>query len=144
MVRTYANVEEILAATKDVERILGELGETPFELLKEEQEEGMHDDTLLEKQVFALNESFINFFKGISFVDGTISSRVSSSTVCQIYKVNDQITITCLRIRDLKPKCARCDLSTHKIENRRVKCGYCSSMGHTEDRCWKRKKMRKH
>jgi hypothetical protein len=55
MLRTYANVEEILATTKDVEWIFGELGETPFEPLKEEQEEGMHNDALLEKQVFALN-----------------------------------------------------------------------------------------
>jgi hypothetical protein len=115
MVRTYANVEAILATAKDVERVLGDLGETPFELFKEEQEEGMHDDTLLEKQVFTLNESFINFFKGTSFVDGTIPIGVSSSTMCQICKASDQITITCLRIRDLKPKCDRCSLNTDKI-----------------------------
>jgi len=47
MVKTYANVEEILAIAKDVERVFGELGETSFEPLKEEQEEGMHNDTLL-------------------------------------------------------------------------------------------------
>jgi hypothetical protein len=52
----------------------------------------------------------------------------------------DQITITCMCIRDVKPKCARCSLSTHKIENHGVKCGYYSSMGHTKDRCWKRRK----
>jgi hypothetical protein len=115
MVRTYANVEMIFAITKNVEKVLGELGETPFELFKEEQKEGMHDDTLLEKQVFALNESFINFFKGTSFVDGTIPLGVNSSTMCQICKASDQITIICLHIRDLKPKCARCGLSTHKI-----------------------------
>lgn len=34
-VKMYANVEEILETTKDVERVLGELGETPFEPLKE-------------------------------------------------------------------------------------------------------------
>jgi hypothetical protein len=45
MVRTYTNVGEILAVAKDVERIFGEVGETPFELLKEEQNEGMHNDT---------------------------------------------------------------------------------------------------
>jgi hypothetical protein len=39
MVRTYANVEHILIATKDVERVFNELGETPFEPLKEEQKE---------------------------------------------------------------------------------------------------------
>ncbi len=72
MVKMYANVEEILATAKDVERVLGELGETSFEPFKEEQEEGMHNDTLLEKQVSALNESFINFLKGTYFVVGAI------------------------------------------------------------------------
>jgi hypothetical protein len=143
MVRTYANVEEIFTITKDVENFLGELGETPFELLKEEQEEGMHDDTLLEKQMFALNESFINFFKGISSVDGTIPLRVNNSTMCQICKTNDQITITCLHIGNLKPKCARYSLSTHKTKNHGVNCGYCSNVGHREDRCWKRGKDEK-
>jgi hypothetical protein len=36
MVKTYANVEEMLVVAKDVEKVLGELGETPFEPLKEE------------------------------------------------------------------------------------------------------------
>jgi hypothetical protein len=77
MVRTHANVEEILAITKDVEQVLSELGERPFEPLKEEQVEGMHNDTLLEKQVFVLNESFIKFFKRTSFVVGATPSRTS-------------------------------------------------------------------
>jgi hypothetical protein len=34
-VETNANVEEILETTKDVERVFDELGETPFEPLKE-------------------------------------------------------------------------------------------------------------
>jgi hypothetical protein len=103
----------------------------------------MHDDTQLEKQVFALNGSFINFFKGISFVDGTIPSRISSYTMCQICRTSDQITITCPCIGDLKAKCARCGLSTHKTKNHGVKCGYCYSMRHIEDRCWKRGKDEK-
>jgi hypothetical protein len=49
MVRTYANAKGILIATKNVERVIGELGETPFEPLRKEQEEGMHNDMLLEK-----------------------------------------------------------------------------------------------
>jgi hypothetical protein len=43
----YTNIEEILAATKEVERVLGELGEMPFEPLKEEQEDGMISDVAL-------------------------------------------------------------------------------------------------
>jgi hypothetical protein len=82
MVRTYANVEEIFVVAKDVERVLGELGETPFEPLKEKQKEGMHNDMLLEKQVFSLNESFINLFKGMSSIAKTIPSKAKNSTMC--------------------------------------------------------------
>jgi len=81
MVKTYANVEEILLVTKHVEQIF-ELSEIPFEPFKEEQEEGMHNDTLLEKQVSALNESFIDFFKGTSFNVGAIPPGANSSTMC--------------------------------------------------------------
>ncbi len=36
VVKTYANVEEMLVDAKEVERVLGELGEMPFEPFKEE------------------------------------------------------------------------------------------------------------
>ncbi len=61
MVRVFANIEELVAVAIEVERILGELGETPFKPLKEEQEEGTDDNTM-EKQVVALNSTLINFF----------------------------------------------------------------------------------
>jgi hypothetical protein len=42
MVRSYSNIEKILVEVKEIERVLGELGETPFEPFKEEQKEGMN------------------------------------------------------------------------------------------------------
>ncbi len=36
VVRVFANIEEMVGAAIEVERVLGELGETPFEPLKEE------------------------------------------------------------------------------------------------------------
>ncbi len=39
VVRTFADIEELVSATTNVERVLGELRETPYEPLKEEQEE---------------------------------------------------------------------------------------------------------
>ncbi len=39
MVRTFVDIEELFGAATEVERVLGELGETPYEPLKEEQEE---------------------------------------------------------------------------------------------------------
>ncbi len=40
MVRTFADIEELVGVAIEVEKVLGELGETPFEPFKEEQEEG--------------------------------------------------------------------------------------------------------
>ncbi len=54
MVRSYANIEKMLAVAKEVEMVFGELGETPFEPLREEQEEGITTYTTLEKQIIAL------------------------------------------------------------------------------------------
>jgi hypothetical protein len=36
VVRTFANIEELVGATTEVERVLCELGETPYESLPEE------------------------------------------------------------------------------------------------------------
>jgi hypothetical protein len=41
VVRTYADIEEMVGAATELERVLGEFGETPFEPLKEEHEEGV-------------------------------------------------------------------------------------------------------
>jgi len=82
VVRVFADIEELVVAAIEVERVLGELDETPFEPLKEELEEGTEEDTT-EKQVAALNSTLINFFKGI----GPALASASSSNVlgvCQI------------------------------------------------------------
>jgi hypothetical protein len=63
-VRAFADIEELVGVAIEVERVFGELGETPLEPLKEEKEKGT-EETIMEKQVNALNETFVNFFKGV-------------------------------------------------------------------------------
>jgi len=48
VVRTFADIEELVGVAIELERVLGELGETPYEPLKEEQEEGVAE-TMMEK-----------------------------------------------------------------------------------------------
>jgi predicted component of viral defense system (DUF524 family) len=87
VVRMFTNIEKLVGATTKLERVLGKLGETPYEPLKEEQEEGA-SETMMEEQVIVLNNTFINFFKGT--VHNPEAS--SSSTMfggCQIYKGGD-------------------------------------------------------
>jgi hypothetical protein len=137
VVRTFTNIEELVGAAIKLERVLGELGETPFEPLKEEQEEGVAK-TIMEEQVVALNNTFVSFFK--RNVPNPIAS--SSSTMfseCQICKGGDHIATACLRLNEPRLKCAKCGMS-HRTENCGMKCSFCSGLGHLEDRCWKKPK----
>jgi len=137
IVRTFADVEELVGATTELERVLGELGEIPFKPLKEEQEEGVKE-MLMEHQVAALNNMLINFFKG-----GVPNSVPSSSSTllkeCQICKGRDHIATTCPRLNEPRPKCAKRGMP-HRTENCGVKCSFCSGLGHSEERCWKKSK----
>ncbi len=44
--RTFSDVEELVGAASELERVLGELGETPLDPLKEELEEGATDASM--------------------------------------------------------------------------------------------------
>jgi len=48
VVRTFADIKELVGIATEVERVLGELGEIPYEPLKEEQEEES-SQTIMEK-----------------------------------------------------------------------------------------------
>jgi predicted aspartyl protease len=140
VVRAFADIEELVATAIKVERVLGELGETPLEPFKEERDE-VTEETIMEKQVTALNETLINLFKGV--VSNQEAS--SSSTViggCQVCKGGDHLATACPRFNDARSKCAKCGMP-HRTENCGVKCNYCAGLGHSEDRCWKKPKNEK-
>ncbi len=133
----FAYIEELVGATIEVERVFGELGETPYEPLREEQKEDTSENTV-EKQVTALNNTLINFFKGNSH-DSAPSSSSTAFGGCQLCKGKDHMATTCLRLNEARPKCAKCNLP-HRIENCGVKCTFCIGLGHSEDKCWKKTK----
>jgi hypothetical protein len=135
VVRTYANIEEMVDAAIELERVLGELSETPFEPLKEEHEEGVAETTM-EKQVNAFNDTLINFMKGNVSQPITTSSS-NMSPVCQICKEGDHTAIACPRRNEPRPKCAKCGMP-HRTENCGVKCYFCTGLGHSEDKCWRK------
>jgi hypothetical protein len=57
-------MEALLNVALEVERVLVELGETPFELLKEQHEENMIvGKNASKKQIQLLNESLINLLR---------------------------------------------------------------------------------
>jgi hypothetical protein len=132
VVRTFTDIEELVGVITELKRVLGELGETPFEPLKEEQEEGV-SKTIMEKQVTTLNNTLINFFKGIIHnPEASFSSTVFGG--CQICKRGDHLATTCPRSNEPQPKCAKCGMP-HRIENCGIKCTFCTGLGHSEDKC---------
>jgi predicted aspartyl protease len=137
VVRTYTDIEEMVGAATELERVLGELGETPFEPLKEEQEEGVAE-TMMERQFNAFNETLVNFMKGSVSKPITTSSSTSSD-VCQICKGRDHTAVACPRLNEPRAKCAKCGMP-HRTENCSVKCSFCAGLRHTKDRCWKKPK----
>ncbi len=51
MVRTYTNIEEMVITTTKIEKVLGDLGETPYDPLKEEKDEDAIGESSTNKQV---------------------------------------------------------------------------------------------
>ncbi len=137
VVRTFANIEELVGAATEVERVLGELGETPYESLREEQEEETSESNV-EKQVIALNNTLINFFKGNSH-DPASSSFSTAFGGCQLCKGGDHMATACPKLNEARPKCAKCSMP-HRTENCGIKCTYCAGLGHSKDKCWKKPK----
>jgi hypothetical protein len=137
VLRTFIDIEELVGAATEVERVLGELGETPYESFREEQEEETSGSNV-EKQVVVLNDTLINFFKGNLHEPASSSS----STVfggCQLCKGEDHMATACPRLNEARPKCAKCNMP-HRTENCGLKCTFCAGLGHSEDKCWKKPK----
>ncbi len=68
--------------------------------------------------------------------------EASSSIVfggCQICKGGDHLAITCPRLNEARPKCAKCGIY-HRTENCGIKCSLFLGLGHFEERCWKKPK----
>ncbi len=92
----------------------------------------------VEKQVTALNNTLINFFKGNSH-DPASSSSSTVFGGCQLCKGGDHMATACPRLNEARPKCAKCNMP-HKTENCGIKCALCAGLGHSEDKCWKKPK----
>jgi len=132
VVRVFADIEELVATAIEVERVLAELGETPYEPLRDEQEEEALESNM-ENPVVALNNALINFLRGR--VSNPISSFSPTLFIeCQICGERDHIAMTCPRSNEPRPKCANRGMP-HRTKNCGVKCPLYSGIGHSGDRC---------
>jgi hypothetical protein len=82
VVRVFADIEELVGAAIEVERVLGELEETPYQPLREELEEDKLESRM-ENPITALNNALFNFLKGSAPNHGSSFSHVLFDE-CQI------------------------------------------------------------
>jgi hypothetical protein len=139
VVRTYIDIEEVVVATAKIDRVLGKLGETPYEPMKEEHDETMFRKSTIDRQLHVLNETFINFFgKGTDGKAGPNTSFFFNiDNHCQLCRLEKHTTSTCPKLVDIRPKCAKCK-GGHKTDNCGLKCSLFLGLRHTEERCWKK------
>jgi hypothetical protein len=143
VVKTYINIDEVVVVATKIECVLGELGETPYKPMKEEQYETMSRKSTIDQQLHVLNETLINFFG-----KGTYGKARPSTTFfaninnrCQLCHSEEHIASTCPKLLDTRPKCAKCE-GGHKIDNCGLKYSFCFGLGHMEDRCYKKSAKR--
>ncbi len=135
VVHTYVDMDELLAIAIEVEKVLGEIGETPFELLKEEKDEEANEgQSSIEQQIHALNGTLIKKIKGSNGKEIIPSRSPRSSSVCQSCNMVGHGASTCSKLLD-HPKCGKCKRG-HKTENCGLKCSYYFGLGHIKERCW--------
>jgi hypothetical protein len=103
--------------------------------MKEEQDEMASRESTTNRQ---LNEILINFFG--NRIDGKAQFNATfhaNSNHCQLCNLEEHVAPTCLKLIDTRPKCAKCG-DGHKTDNHGLKCSFYCSLGHTENRCWKK------
>ncbi len=57
MVKTYIDIEEMVILAIEIERVLGDLGEIPYDPLKEKKDEDVTGESSTNKQLSVLNET---------------------------------------------------------------------------------------
>ncbi len=82
--------------------------------------------------------SLISLGKG---TDGKVRSNTTFSTninnCWQLCHSEDYTSSACLKLVDIRPKCAKCE-GGHKNDNYGLKCSFYFGVGCMEDRCWKK------
>jgi hypothetical protein len=119
VVKTYTYIDEVVVVTTEIERLLGQLGEIPYEPMKEEQDEMAFGKSTTNQQ---LNETLINFFgKRTNGKVAPNTTFLTNNNCCQLCRSKEHVASTCPKLINTRPKCAKCG-NGHKIDNCGLKC----------------------
>jgi len=105
----------------EIERVLGGLGETPYDSLREEKDEDVTGESSMDKQFSMLNETLIHFFRESGSRNGASASSFGNASKCQLCQVEDHTTVACQKHNDMRPKCSKCG-GGHRAKNYGIRC----------------------
>jgi hypothetical protein len=113
----------VVVVVVKIKHVLGELGETPYEPMKEEHDETTSGESTIDRQLHVLSETLIHFFgKGTdSKVGPSTTFFVNNNNYCQLCRSKEHTSLTCPKLVNTKPKCAKCE-SGHKTDNCGLQC----------------------
>jgi len=117
------------------------LGETQYDPLKEEKDEDVIRESSTYKQLLVLNETLTHFFRESSSRSGASVSSFGSASRCQLCQVKGHIVVTYPKHNYMRPKCDKYG-GRHRAKNCGIRCSFCNGMGHSKDRCWKKKDIK--
>jgi hypothetical protein len=118
--------------------VLGDLGETQYDPLKEEKDEDVIRESSTYKQLLVLNETLIHFFRESSSRSGTNVSSSGSASRCQLCQAKDHTAVAYPKHNYMRPKCNKYG-GGHRAKNYGIRRSFCNGMGHSKDCCWKNK-----
>jgi hypothetical protein len=110
--------------------VLGNLGEIPYDPLREEKDEDVIGESFIDKQLLVLNESFIHFFREYGNRNGASVSSSRSTCRCQLCQAEDHTIVACPKHNDMRPKCGKCG-GGHRVENCGIRCSFYNGLGHS-------------
>jgi hypothetical protein len=125
VVNTYTDNEKMVIAATKIERVLRDLGETPYDPLREEKGEDATRESSTNKKLSVLNETLIHFFRESGNKNGANVSSFGNTSRCQLCQVDDHTVMACPKHNDMWPKCGKCG-GGHKAKNCGTRCSFCN------------------
>ncbi len=127
-----------MIVTTEIEKVLRNLWETPYDPLREEKDENITGKSSIDKQLLLLNEILIQFFREFGNRNEVSASSSRSTSRCQLCQANDYTIVAYPKHNYMWPKCGKCG-GGHRAENCGIRCSFCNGLGHSKDRYWKKK-----
>jgi hypothetical protein len=81
-VNTYTNIEEMVIAATEIERVLGDLRETLYDPLREEKDEDVTGESSIDKHLSMLIETLIHFLREFGSRNGVSVNFCGSTSRC--------------------------------------------------------------